>query len=187
MINRVFSTLRLAFAASLMTIVMACAAVDSAERTETLTRTLTVRDIDRDARRLTVTGDGQRFVLRASEDVRNFDQIAVGDRVNIEYVESIALQMAAPGDPGTAVAVGGAAVAAEGQKPGVAAGSAISGVVQFLNYDRVKQTVLFRTQSGDIFATSVAPELRSFAASRQAGDFVAVTYATGIAVGVTPA
>ena len=184
---RVSASLKMVLSVGLLLVVWACGPVDVAERTETVSRTLTVRDIDRETRQLTVAGGGERFTLRASEDVRNFDQIAVGDKVNIEFIESIALEMAAPADTGEAIALGGAAIAAEGQKPAAAVGGVVSGVVQFLSYDRSRQTVVFRTLSGDVFTTKVAPEMRNFAASREPGDRVVVTYSTGLAVSVTPA
>ncbi len=183
-----FSTqLRATVATCLLVIAVACGPVNVAERTDTISRTLTVREIDKDARRFTVTGGGERFVLRASEDVRNFDQISVGDKLNFEYVESVALSMAVPEDSGDTFVIGGAAVAPEGQQPSAVAVGLVSAVVEFLSYDKSTQTVVFRSQSGDIFSTKVAPEMRRFAASRKAGDRVVVNYATGIAVNITSA
>ena len=68
-----------------------------------------VREIDRENRTFSVTGGGERFSIRANDGIANFDQIEVGDRVNVVYTQSVAVAMALPGDTGETAAVGAAA------------------------------------------------------------------------------
>ncbi|HSF92313.1 MAG TPA: hypothetical protein VLA51_08905, partial [Paracoccaceae bacterium] len=131
----------------------ACAPTDYAERSETVARTLTVREIDRENRSFAVTGDGQRFTLTVSEAVVNFDQIEVGDKLNVTYVESVAVGMAVPEDSGETIAIEGAVVAPEGAKPGIADAKLVSRVVEFVSYDPGSKIVVLRLNDGSIYST----------------------------------
>lgn len=168
-------------------IVASCGPVDVAERTDAVSRTLTVREIDRDARSFDVTGDGQRFTLRVSEAVQNFDQIEIGDKLNVDYVESVAVSMADPEDAGETLALEGAATAAPGEKPGIAGGEFVSTVVEFVSYDPGTKNALVKTSDGDFFATKVPREMRRFAKSRVPGDRIEVDVITAMAVSISPA
>src|SRR5690242_10157244 len=58
----------------------------------TTTATATVTAVDASTRMVTVKGqDGAPITFQASDQVRNFDQIRVGDLVRVEYTESIAV------------------------------------------------------------------------------------------------
>ena len=179
--------LKILLAAATFALLSACAATDFAENTTTLERTLTVRDIDRENRSFDVTGDGQRFNIRVSDAVVNFDQIEVGDRVNVAFTESVALSMALPQDPGTTVEITGAAIPPVGARPGAVAGELLSTVVTFIAYDPRSNSATVRTQDGRLLITSVEPELRRFAAAREPGDRVAIEMIEAFAVSVTPA
>jgi hypothetical protein len=174
------------FAAALF-VVTACAPPDFAERTDTKERTLTVREIDRVNRSFAVTGDGQRFNLRVSDAVVNFDQIEVGDKLNVTYFESVAVGMALPEDDGETLALEGVVFAPEGAKPGIAGADLVSTVVEFVSYDPKTKVAVLKTMEGNIFAAEVRRELRKFAAARVPGDRIAVDIATGFAVAIEPA
>ena len=60
---------------------------------------------------------GERFSVIAGPEVRNFDQIAAGDTVTIEFFEATTLAMADPADPGTAITGVAAGRAPEGDLP----------------------------------------------------------------------
>jgi hypothetical protein len=56
--------------------------------------TVTVQAIDKASRTLTVQGPAQRLAgLKVSDDVRSFDEIAVGDTITLTYIEALALEM----------------------------------------------------------------------------------------------
>lgn len=168
-------------------VVASCGPVFEAERVDTVSRTFTVRDLDREARRLTVVGDGERYVLRVSEDVVAFDEIEVGDRLDIELVEAVAVSMAEPSDDGDTIVAAEAVVFDDTQSRGVVGGEVVSGVVEFVSYDPAKSSVMVRTQTGDLVYTRIRPEMRRFAASRQPGERIVVNIVTGLAISITPA
>lgn len=165
----------------------ACAQPDFAENTTTLDRTLTVREIDREARSFAVTGDGQRFNITVSEEVVNFDQIEVGDKLNVTFIESVAVGMALPGDTGETISAGGAIRAPAGSRPAMVGAEVTSAVMTFVSYDPLRQTAVLQRNDGSILETSVAPEMRAFAAARQPGDRIAIDFTEALAVAITPA
>lgn len=178
---------RTSLAIAILAVLAACGPTDFAEKTTTIERVLTVRDIDRDARRFAVTGDGRTFNIRVSDAVVNFDQIEVGDRVNVVYTKSVAVAMALPGDTGETATVRAAALPAVGQRPGAFSGKALSAVVTFVAFDPRSNDATLRTQDGRLLITNVQPELRRFAAARQPGERIAVELIEAFAVAIKPA
>jgi hypothetical protein len=176
----------LAFAA-ILAAVASCAPSDFAENTTTLERTLTVREIDRENRTFSVTGGGERFSIRANDGIANFDQIEVGDRVDVVYTQSVAVAMALPDDTGETAAIRAAARPALGARPGAFTGQALSAVVTFVAYDPRSNDATLRTQDGRLLITHVQPELRRFAAARQPGERIAVELVEAFAVTIEPA
>jgi hypothetical protein len=76
-------------------------AVDQSRRTVTLKRP-----------------DGQVVTLKAPPEIENFDQVRLGDRLRVDYLDAVALfvrQAGAPPETGETAAVG---VAPKGDKPG---------------------------------------------------------------------
>ena len=69
------------------------------ELDETVVKTAHVLAIDKAGRILTLLAPKKNVVdLEVGEEVRNFDQVKVGDQLRIEYYESAALYLGSP-DP----------------------------------------------------------------------------------------
>src|SRR5262245_3463969 len=87
-----------------------------------VTASARVKEIDRAKRVVTLQrSDGSLVTFRADENVRNLDQVKVGDVVRATYYESIAytVRRSGQGVPGASVAQGGAR-AQPGERPGIA-------------------------------------------------------------------
>src|SRR5262245_10052876 len=68
----------------------------SAERTSS--ETVVVSGIDRANRTVTLTNtDGERETMSVPSDVKAYDTLKVGDHVDIDYREAIAVSLAPPG------------------------------------------------------------------------------------------
>jgi hypothetical protein len=147
----------------------------------------TIREIDRENRRFVLRIDSQVLTLRANEGVINFDQLEVGDRVRVEYFESTAVSLGAPGD--LAEPVGGAltVLPPEGARPGALSLGTVTTAAEVVSYDRSRHVALLRFASGAIEPVAVPPEMRAFAAARQPGDRVVITYDVASAITVEPA
>src|SRR5690242_8524815 len=69
------------------------------EQKQTMTATVTA--VDPKTRMLTLKDvDGDTSVtFKADDQVRNLDQVKVGDRLTVEYYESVNIQVKPPGEP----------------------------------------------------------------------------------------
>src|SRR5215831_10141512 len=66
---------------------------------ESTSITATVQKIDKAHRMVTLRGpEGNTVTVTAGDEVRNFDRIKVGDRVNVTYTESVAVAVGRPGE-----------------------------------------------------------------------------------------
>jgi len=85
--------------------------------------TATVEAVDYESRKVTLKGpEGDSVTLHVDERARNFNQVKVGDKVKVEYYDSVALYV--QNNDGSQPSAGeGAAVSVAplGEKPGIAA------------------------------------------------------------------
>jgi hypothetical protein len=154
-----------------------------------ITSSATVEAVDPATRAITLrdTTDGSLFTVTAAPEVRNFDQIEPGDRVELDFLESIVLELADPADDGEPMALVGGMRAPEGERPGGAAIVSTSAVVEVVSYDADTGFATFRMPDGAVRRATLPPSLRAFAAARRPGDRVLVSITDAVAVSVTPA
>jgi len=162
-------------------------APESAEREESVSVTGVVRAIDKDARRFVVEGDNATIQYRVSDEVRNFDQLAVGDKIVVTYLEYVAATMADPEDSGDVAVDSFGERAPTGAKPGAIGGTVESLVVDFIDYNANNHVARIRMPDGALRSVTVPEEFRRFAGTRQTGDRVLVVIQKAVAVSVTPA
>jgi len=146
-----------------------------------------VTAVDPAARLITLRReDGSLFRVLAGEAVRNFDQIAVGDTLRVQYREMLVATRLPPGKhgakPGLALA---AARAEKGATPSAGASLAASVCVTIQSIDRDAQVVVFSLDSGELFARKVATaEGREFVKGLKPGDTVQLDYTEVLALSV---
>lgn len=149
-----------------------------------ITATATVEAVDRATRQVTLRddADGSSFTVTAGPEIRNLDQLAAGDQVQVDFYQSTTVAMASPedtGEPAGALLTGSAP---EGALPGGVAVVTSSLVVTLINYDPNTGLASFRTPDGFTRRTIVPPNLRNFAQSLSPGARVAVTMTDAVAV-----
>ncbi len=143
------------------------------EQKQTMTATVTA--VDPKTRMITLRDvDGETAVtFKASQEMRNLEQLKVGDRVTVEYYESVAIQVQPPGDPVNDVR---AAVdrAEPGDKPGgvLAQHTTITAIVEKL--DKKNSMATLRGQKGDLQTITVRDPKKL--ANVNVGDRVVITY-----------
>jgi hypothetical protein len=151
----------------------------------------TVMDIQPDSRLVSLrTDEGQEFTVQAGEDVRNFDQIEVGDEVNVAYYEALAAEVttAPPSDDDEGVVVIDTTRAPIGEDPAGAVGLVYTAIVTIDEVDPESNTVAFTGPEGEPRQLTVQrPEMQEFIRGLNEGDRVQVTYGEALAVSVTPA
>ena len=167
----------------------ACAAVQkpSGGTQETVEAKARVVAIDRDARIVTLEGEdsGDWWVIEAGPQVRNLEQVDVGDMVTVRYTEAIAWQVkkASQGAPGVVESTGMERAQA-GEKPGGVVGREVTVTTTVTDVDLPNGTVTLtgpRGHSQTVKATNMA-NLRKV----QVGDLVDITYSEALAVSVEP-
>ena len=142
--------------------------------------TATVTAIDPATGAITVTAaQGREITLTAAREVKNLEEVKVGDQVDVEYLEASALELKALGESVTATRdapLAARPTGAEGRK------MTVTGVV--VAADEATQTVTLRAPQRTVELRVSDPEQFSLAAK---GSQVEATYIEATAVNVRPA
>lgn len=160
---------------------------DFAEHSETVTLIGTVEMVDLENRLFRVRDGSTAVTFKAGPQVQNFAQLSVGDEIELDYYESVAVGMARPDDPGNAIGEVMVAGNPEGALPGGGAVGSVTGVVEFVSYDAATKIATVKLEDGTVERVAVQPEMRAFAEARQPGDRIVVAIDRAVAVSVTPA
>ena len=143
--------------------------------------------IDKATRTLTLKGPkGAALDVVAGDEVRNFDQIKVGDNVVARYVAALTLELrktkVAAGEPTVRE---GAAKAQPGERPAVAGARQITAIADVTAVDPQKSTITLKGPRGNVVTLNVQnPD--QFKVVKK-GDQVEVTYTEALALTVEPA
>jgi aminoglycoside phosphotransferase (APT) family kinase protein len=160
------------------------APIQGIELGESRSITAEVVAIDKADRTLTLREPrGDVVSLEVSDAARNFDQVKVGDQVNIEYYEAVAVYLGEPGQQPSAVAGTSVVRAAEGETPGGYAVSAVDLLATVEAIDRSNRTVTLRGPEGNTLTTKVDPSVKAFDAL-EAGDSIHIRFTEAIAISV---
>jgi hypothetical protein len=153
---------------------------------ETIKLTGTITAIDKATRDVTLKGaQGNEITVTAGPDVKNFDNMRVGDQVTAQYVEALTLELKKGG--GMTVArsdQGGVKEAKPGQKPGGVAGRQITIVADVVDVNPSKQTITLRGPKRTVEMRIPDPEQFKRVAK---GDQVEATYTQAVAIDVQAA
>ncbi|MBO9646728.1 MAG: DUF1344 domain-containing protein [Pseudacidovorax sp.] len=130
--------------------------------------------------------DGKTVSTVLSEEVRNFDQLKIGDKVQVEYVQALALELK-KGGGGTPAITGGDALkrSEAGQKPGGQATRQVAVLADVVGVDKKHKILTLKGPAGNIVEMVVddAENLKNI----KKGDQVQALYTESLAVKVEPA
>ncbi len=149
-----------------VTVTAAVDAVDAANRTVTLKMP-----------------DGTSRTIKAGPEVKNFDQIKVGDKVKTRFYESVAIFVAKTGEKPSASETRTVEVAPKGAKPGVVTVDTMemTAKVEGINYK--KRTVTLKGPEGNVKTFTVDKAVKNFKNIKKGDDVVLrVTEAEAITV-----
>jgi hypothetical protein len=145
----------------------------------------TVVAIDKTTRALTLKAENRTVEVIADDSIRNFDQIQLGDRVEVKYRRAVSLELK---KASTSLNAGERAIvehAAPGEKPRGALGREIRVLAEVTAVDPKRSTITLKGPQGNAVELAVAnPE--HFKVVKK-GDKVQATYSEALAVAVTPA
>jgi hypothetical protein len=169
------------------TVVLAASAPGKAVIASHSKITATVVGIDAATRTVTLKGPKGKVVdVAAGPDVKNFDQIKVGDLVVAEYAQALTLELRKGGDGIREKSVkDGAAVAPAGARPAGIVGRQVTVLADVIAVDRVNSVVTLRGPKGNSVDLAVADPGQLALVKK--GDQVEATYTEAVALSVEPA
>jgi hypothetical protein len=156
----------------------------TATRTHKLTATVTA--IDPATRTVTLKGaKGNEKQVALPDDVRNFDQLKVGDVVNIEYKEALALSLAKEGATPSVGGQGTMSRSAAGEKPGGTAQREVTITAEVVAVNPAEKSMTLKGPQGNLVDMVVEDpkQLKSV----KKGDHLQAVYSEALAIKVTPA
>jgi hypothetical protein len=144
----------------------------------------TVEAIDHKTRMVTIRGpQGNTSTFKVGDSVKNLDQVKVGDRVTVDYYQSLAVQV---------IKVGSAESseeqvvesAAPGEEPGMAAAKKVTVVATVEAIDHAAPSITLKDEKGNVTTVKVRhPERLKLV---KVGDTLKITYREAVAVAVEP-
>ena len=152
----------------------------------TVKTSATITAIDAATRGITLKRqDGKVVTTTLSEEVRNFDQLKVGDKVHVEYAQALALELKKGGGATPAATAGDTIKRSEpGQKPGGQAVRQVAVVADVVSVDAKKKLVTLKGPAGNVVDLAVddPEQLKNI----KKGDQVEALYTESLAVRVEP-
>jgi hypothetical protein len=128
---------------------------------------------------------GKMIEIQAAPEVRNFDQLKVGDKVHAEYAQALSLELKKAGTAKTPASLKQLeAKAPKGASPGAAAGQVLTVTADVVAVDPAKQTVSVRGPRGQTVDLQVRDPAQF--SNVKVGDHVVATYTEALAVVVEP-
>jgi hypothetical protein len=148
--------------------------------------TASVQAIDAGRRLVTLKGpSGDLFIVQAGPEVKNFDQIKVGDSVAARYIEALSLQLKkGSGAIREKVESSDVGAAKAGDKPGVVASHRVTVVADVTAVDAKRQTVRLRGPQRSVDLRVADPNQFKLI---KVGDQVEATFEEAMALSVQPA
>jgi len=143
--------------------------------------------IDKATRTVTLKGSqGDAVDVVAGDEVKNFDQIKLGDFVVARYAQALTLELrktkVKAGEP---TVTEGAARAKPGERPAVAGAREVTAIADVIGVDPKKSTITLKGPRGNVVTLDVKnPD--QFKVVKK-GDQVQVTYTEALALSVEPA
>jgi hypothetical protein len=152
---------------------------------QTVDFSATITAIDKATRGITLKGPkGEEQKIVAGPEVKNFDQLKVGDVVQAQFLESLVLELKKGGGlPVAKTEKAGAVGAKPGEKPAGAMGRQVTVVGNVMAVDAATQKVTVKGPERTVDLKVRDPEQFKLIA---VGDQIQATYTEALAVAVTP-
>ena len=147
--------------------------------------TVTITSIDREKRTVTLKNpDGETKVVQVPVEMKNFDTVKVGDKIDLDYYESVAVKILPKGaKPSMSQTSSGTQVAPGG---GTATGTRETTVAaEIVSIDPKANKITFKGPQGGIRTVSVSdPEVQKKLPMLKVGQVVQLTYSEAMAASI---
>ena len=154
--------------------------------TSELTHTsATVTAIDKSARIVTLQGeDGNKFSVTVPADLKNFDKLKVGDKVDVDYYEGLAVEMLPPGAKPSM----SQRTMKSREMGGGMTGKQTTIAAEVVSVDPATDHVTFKGPRGQLKTITVQdPEMQKKLPNLKPGQVVQFTYTEATAASIRPA
>ncbi len=152
------------------------------KKANVMSMTATVEKVDLKKRMVTIRGsEGKVRTVHVGEEVVNLPQVRVGDKVMVDYVESLAVRMAKPGEVRDEVK-GVVGRAKPGDKPGYVEGTETTMTAVILDLDKVQETATLKGADGEVVVVKVQDPANL--EKVKVGDTIVITYTEALAIAV---
>jgi hypothetical protein len=151
---------------------------------EAVSLTAQVTAIDAAKRTVTLEMDGKTKTITCGPEVRNFNQIKVGDQVSMTFVESLAVYIQKAGAPAGGAELATVTLAPKGAKPGVMVTKSIVLNAKIDAVNANKRTVTVTAPDGASKTFKVAKTVKGLKSLKK-GDDVVVRFTEALAIVVT--
>jgi hypothetical protein len=151
-----------------------------AEKTGIAHASVEVAAIDKTARKITVKmPSGEKAQIHVPTDVQAFDKLKVGDKIDVDYMQSVALGFL---PPGTKPSVSEVAAAGPGM-----AGRQMSVSAEVIKVDPANNQVTFKGPKGTHRIVTVQdPDLQARLPNLKPGQVVVLQYTEAVATAIQP-
>jgi Cu/Ag efflux protein CusF len=146
--------------------------------------TVTIQAIDQTARLITVRDDkGMEDIIWAPPDFKRFNEIKVGQKLNLQYYESLVVKLAAPGAKPQGLTASGAIAPAGGATPGGTIARQFNATVEVTGIDPKTPSITVRTADGRTITRKVE-DVKNLTGVK-VGDKLDITYTQAALVNIS--
>jgi Cu/Ag efflux protein CusF len=146
----------------------------------------TVEAVDAANRTVTLKADdGQTKTLKCGPEVRNFDQIKVGDKVNLTFVDEVAAYVRKADAPPMAEEGAMVALAPKGAKPGALMAETVEVKAKVASVNKKKHTITFLNPDGSKKTVKVGKKAKEALKELQKGDDIVLRITQAMLIDVT--
>jgi Cu/Ag efflux protein CusF len=152
-------------------------------RSQSVTATATIQAIDSTARRVTLRsekGEEESFVVGPA--VARFDELKVGDVVQMTYIESLVFQVRKPGEPPDPASLEAAVTRAKGALPGATIAVQEKQTVTVKAVDPAVPSITVTTEDGRTITRKI--QEKKYLEGVKPGDRIDITYTESILTNV---
>jgi len=150
----------------------------------TVTAQVHVLDVDKTSRFVRVKrATGDTVNVQVGPEVKNFDQLAAGDVINVTYTEQLSIRVEPAGELSSSSS-SDMTTAAAGDKPGGTYTELAETRATITAIDKTKGTATLTDQDGSTF--EVTPQIPENLDKVKIGDVVVFTHSQEVAVSVEP-
>ena len=173
---------------ALLTLALAVPGIALAQKPVTKTNTVhgtaTIEAIDATTRNITLkTKDGDLETFKAGPGITRFNELKVGDTIDVTYVESLVMRVQKPGET-SAGTTGDAAMTRNAGRPGATLGAQVSTTVTVKAVDLAVPSITVLTEDGRTVTRKV--EDKKNLNGVKVGDKIAITYTEALLMSVAP-